>query len=185
MFTEDGAIGSSRWWGKPLVAVLVTGMLFSGWMVVSGALAGKNDRSTKKRSLVANAVIQPRAGSPYLEDEGLIYYGRQPDGRKGIIAILIGLKPDQTYQLGLRKRGCGNRGGGIFNSALGGRLVFTADAEGTAYLKYPDIQGESSSAKISQRHLRKVRSAVLLTRDTGNRFQGCGTMQFSFGNERE
>ncbi len=142
MFTEGEAFRSSRWWGKPLVTVLVAGLLFSGWVVVSGALAGKNDRSTKKRSLVANAVIQPRAGSPYLEDEGLIYYGRQPDGRKGIIAILIGLKPDQKYQLGLRKRGCGDRGGGIFNRALGGRGVFTAEADGTAYMKIPDVPGD-------------------------------------------
>jgi hypothetical protein len=87
----------------------------------------------------------------------------------GIIAILIGLKAEQSYGLAFSTRRCGRGAGGL----VGKGIRFTASSDGEAVVK--------RNYRLKRKVLRRARSAVLLSPETGRRFQSCGPVRVATG----
>lgn len=169
MRSTGRTIGRGRAAKIVLAAALALGVTLGG-----GASAG----AAQKRSLVVSASLKPSGGS---EIGGLVM-GRGPlpgmlrgrtrlparqaaqRGRPlGIIAVLIGLKADRPYQLALSVNGCRRGAGGV----VGRPIAFDGGPDGSAFVE----QGA-----LHRQLLRRARSLVVLSPDSGDAFQACGRL---------
>lgn len=82
----------------------------------------------------------------------------------GIIAILIGLKADQDYALSFSTRPCSAGGGGL----VGRKVKFTSSQRGDAVVK--------RRYRLTRKALRRSKSVVLLSPESGRRFVSCGRL---------
>ena len=158
--------------GRRAAAVtLAAALVIGGWLVAGGAPAvSKQDKSKPK--LLANAVLHPVAGDGsgdgLMEEEG-IFYAKQRGQRMGIIAILIGLVPEQDFALRFSRKPCSAGAGGFAKTRR--QVPFTSGPEGHAHV---------ARENLGKGLIRRTRSVVVVSFETGNKFQGCGALQLGY-----
>jgi hypothetical protein len=137
-------------------ALVATALLVGGSLIAGGALAGGAQSPKQKQGkLVLNAAWKVEGGGIF---NGLLY-ARQRGQRMGIIGILIALQAEQPYALAFSRKSCGQGSGGLLRK----RIPFTGSPEGHAVV----------TDKAAPKLLRRAKSAVVLTPETGNEFQRC------------
>jgi hypothetical protein len=149
-----------------------------GAALLASGLLGAEARSAKRSGAVQLERLQVSSFMSGDAQGGGIYSSAKAQGlvvanqtgktsRKGarpmgIIAVLIALKADQKYALAFSSRRCAKGGGGI----LGRKIGFTASPQGEAVVNRKYL--------LKRNVLRRSKSVVLLSKETGKRFQSCG-----------
>jgi len=154
--------------GRRAAAVtLAAALVIGGWLVAGGApAASKQDKSSPK--LIGNALVQlTGAGNDPVTEEHSLFYAKQRGQRMGIIAILIGLVPEQDFALRFSRKPCSAGAGGFAKTRR--QIPFTSSPEGHAHVERQNL---------GKGLIRRTRSVVVVSPETGNEFQGCGALQF-------
>lgn len=164
--------GGLRFCATAMLALALAG----GCLLVAGATPSADARKLPKEpglfvaaNIDWNWAHKPGGGATGLVGAEGLFQATQtgPTTGKGtrpmaIIAILIGLKPEQDYALAFSTKRCGQGGGGL----IGAGVKFTSSSVGEAVVK--------RRYRLKRKVLRRSKSVVLLSKETGRRFQSCG-----------
>ncbi|MCB0827661.1 MAG: hypothetical protein KDB62_02475 [Solirubrobacterales bacterium] len=166
---------SNRDTARLIATGILTTVLLVGLMLTAGGLPA---RAYELRSVQITSYMSGTGGGGIYAPgtaQGLVV--AKQNGRTsgkgarpmGIIAILIGLKAEQKYGLAFSTRRCTRGAGGL----VGKGVRFTASSEGKAVVK--------RNYRLQRKVLRRARSMVLLSPETGRRFQACGPVRVATG----
>jgi len=158
--------------GRRAAAVALTAALVIGGSLVAGGAPAASKLDKSKPKLLANAVLHPVAGDGsgdgLMEEEGL-FYAKQRGQRMGIIAILIGLVPEQDFALRFSRKPCSAGASGFAKTRR--QIPFTSSPEGHAHVEQQNL---------GTGLFRRTRSIVVVSLETGNKFQGCGGLVLGY-----